>query len=259
MAWGLAVTGWVAITLLMNDYEASAQIHVGVESQMHAFGSKYLAVHQHFTATDMAGQSLLDSARLEYVARAAGPIRENQSGDGRSKILDRIEIEAVGRWDNLYRISFVDADRRKAVSVVRSFLDEIAASGIGDGEIPVEKLLQNERSAAEAGFRIVEPPTAKTAYPASSHLLWATLIFLVSVAAGVGIARLQSIRSPVFHDRASLSQITGLPVISVVSHAWLAQEHAQRRREIILFGIATVLLLIGFAVVLLIPTLTNVI
>ena len=76
-------------------------------------------------------------------------------------------------------------------------------------------------------------------------------VFVFALGAGVGLAWLLDKFKPVFHHSRSLAEITGLPVIGVVSLAWLEKHRELLRHEYVKLGMAAGLLVVASAAVLL--------
>jgi hypothetical protein len=54
----------------------------------------------------------------------------------------------------------------------------------------------------------------------------------------------------VFQSSRALTEITGLPVIGTVSRVWVTKHRADQRRDLLVFVGSTVMLLVGFLLVL---------
>jgi uncharacterized protein involved in exopolysaccharide biosynthesis len=91
------------------------------------------------------------------------------------------------------------------------------------------KISEDASKTGMAKFDVIEPPNAgtKPASPNRPVLLIVALIF--SGAVGLGVAWLLSQLKPVFTSAASLAELTGLPVLGVVSQA-RRPEHTQEMR-----------------------------
>jgi polysaccharide chain length determinant protein (PEP-CTERM system associated) len=91
------------------------------------------------------------------------------------------------------------------------------------------KISDDASQTGMAKFDIIEPPNAgtKPASPNRPLLLIVALVF--SGAVGIGMAWLLSQLKPVFTSAARLSEITGLPVLGVVSEARRPEQAAENR------------------------------
>jgi len=94
-------------------------------------------------------------------------------------------------------------------------------------------------------FQIVDPPAAPyhPVFPTRPVLL--AVVLLLALAVGGGIAWLLSKAKPVFNHGRTLAEITGLPVIGVVSLAWVERHRSALRRDYLRFAAAGSLLLVA--------------
>ncbi|MGH8249517.1 MAG: XrtA system polysaccharide chain length determinant [Steroidobacteraceae bacterium] len=98
-------------------------------------------------------------------------------------------------------------------------------------------------------FQIIDPPTASYApvFPTRPVLL--VLVLMISGGLGAGTAWLLSKFRPVFHHGRALADFSGLPVIGVISLAWLDRHHAALKRDYLKYAAAASLLVAMTAVV----------
>jgi polysaccharide chain length determinant protein (PEP-CTERM system associated) len=87
-------------------------------------------------------------------------------------------------------------------------------------------------------FQIVDPPAApfNPVFPTRPVLL--AVVLLLALAFGTAVAWLFCKLKPVFNHGRSLAEITGLPVIGVVSLAWVERHRAALRRDYLRYAIA---------------------
>ncbi|MGE0388380.1 MAG: XrtA system polysaccharide chain length determinant [Gammaproteobacteria bacterium] len=87
-------------------------------------------------------------------------------------------------------------------------------------------------------FQIVDPPTApfNPVFPTRPLLLG--VVLLLALGLGAGVAWLMCKLRPVFNHGRSLAEITGLPVIGVVSLAWVERHRATLRRDYLRYAVA---------------------
>ncbi|MBX3703180.1 MAG: hypothetical protein KF822_05350 [Steroidobacteraceae bacterium] len=92
-------------------------------------------------------------------------------------------------------------------------------------------------------FQIVDPPAApfSPVFPTRPVLMLAVLFMALGI--GAGIAWLLSKTRPVFNHGRTLAELTGLPVIGVVSLAWVERHRAVLRMDYLRFAGAGALLL----------------
>jgi polysaccharide chain length determinant protein (PEP-CTERM system associated) len=74
-----------------------------------------------------------------------------------------------------------------------------------------------ESSAGVADFRLIDPPRASTNPVAPNRLLLLAGALLATIAAGVGAAFVASQLRAVFYDPRTLKEVTGLPVLGIVT------------------------------------------
>lgn len=98
-------------------------------------------------------------------------------------------------------------------------------------------------------FQIVDPPAApfRPVFPQRPLLLIGVLLF--SLAAGAGVAWLLCKMRPVFFHGRALAEMTGLPVIAVISLAWVERRRAQLRGDYLRYAAAGAFLIVMTAAV----------
>ncbi len=99
--------------------------------------------------------------------------------------------------------------------------------------------------AAETGvirFEVIEPPRAGFEPTAPKRPLLAAAALFVGLVAGAGVAYLLNMVRPVFAGSRQLNEITGLPVLGVVSMTWIERYDVQARKNALVFSAAAVAL-----------------
>lgn len=109
---------------------------------------------------------------------------------------------------------------------------------------------QADESGDPVQFRIVEPPVAPTIPTGPNRPLLVTAVLFGALGAGIGAAWLLAQLRPCFYTRDQLVADLGLPVLGTVSMIWSNQQIAARRTGILLFGMASVMVLVGYVVAL---------
>ncbi len=99
-------------------------------------------------------------------------------------------------------------------------------------------------------FNIVDPPTVafKPTFPNRPLLL--SVVLLLGLAIGGGIAYLMHLIKPVFSSEQALVERTGLPVLGVVTRTWIQKYRAHMRAGLMRYAVASGALLVVFAAVL---------
>ncbi len=92
-------------------------------------------------------------------------------------------------------------------------------------------------------FQIIDPPAApfSPVFPTRPVLLG--VVLLASLLIGAGVAWMLCKSRPVFNHGRTLAEITGLPVIGVISLAWVERHRSAMRRDFLRFAGASCLLL----------------
>jgi polysaccharide chain length determinant protein (PEP-CTERM system associated) len=116
-----------------------------------------------------------------------------------------------------------------------------------------EKLLERRESAKISGelgsatdlmsFRIIDPPTVSDLPVGPDRPKLFSLVFLGSLAAGIGLAFIASQIRPTFHSQMSLREITGRPILGSIPMIWTGQEKTKRRKRLYAFGLSLLSLL----------------
>lgn len=116
-----------------------------------------------------------------------------------------------------------------------------------------EKLIERRESAKMSGemssttdlisFKIIDPPTVPIIPAGPDRLKLSSVVFLVALLAGVGIAFVMSQIRPTFHSQSSLREVTGRPILGTVAMIWTDQEKTKRKRRLYAFGLSLLSLL----------------
>ncbi len=94
-------------------------------------------------------------------------------------------------------------------------------------------------------FRIIDPPTVPEEPEGPLRGGLYSLVFLVALVVGVGIAFIISQLRPAFHSQNMLRDVTGMPVLGSIPMIWTIQEKTNRKKR--LYGFCLSLLsLVGF-------------
>jgi polysaccharide chain length determinant protein (PEP-CTERM system associated) len=106
---------------------------------------------------------------------------------------------------------------------------------------------QAEMSADSLQFRVIEYPVVPILPVSPNRYKWITLIFLGSIAAGLGTSVLFGQLMPIVSTTKDLKQLTGLPVLGSVSMAWSDKQKSTRYQTKVILGTAWALLLVAYA------------
>jgi polysaccharide chain length determinant protein (PEP-CTERM system associated) len=103
-----------------------------------------------------------------------------------------------------------------------------------------EKLLARRESATISGemeqtnegldFRIIDPPRVPLQPSGPNRPLLVTMVLLAGILVGIGFALAMSQIRPTFHDKQSLREFTGLPLLGTVSMIWTPDQRRKAAR-----------------------------
>jgi len=109
-----------------------------------------------------------------------------------------------------------------------------------------QKLLERRASAQMSGeltsasgllsFRIIDPPKVPDLPVGPNHRMFFSIVFMVALGAGVGVAFIISQIRPAFYSQSNLREVTGLPVLGTVPMIWTDQQIMQRKRRLFIFS-----------------------
>ncbi len=103
-----------------------------------------------------------------------------------------------------------------------------------------------EQKASDVTFRVIDPPYVPLKPSEPNKMLLNSIVLLVAVAAGVGVALLVSLIFPVVFDARTLMALTGLPVLGSVSINIQSEQKRKELYALVAFGSLTVVLLVVF-------------
>ena len=93
------------------------------------------------------------------------------------------------------------------------------------------RLGQQAASTGLIDFQVIDPPAAKFQPVSPKRPLLIVAMLFVAIGAGVGVAYLLHLLTPVFVSARQLGEITGLPVLGAVSMAWADQHRVEKRHS----------------------------
>jgi polysaccharide chain length determinant protein (PEP-CTERM system associated) len=174
-------------------------------------------------------QTQHNQVEVEVVAlRADIGDREQRIASLRSLINTAPEVEA--------QFSRLDRDYGVTKTQYEALVERLGRARLGE-------------QAAETGvigIEVIDPPRAgfKPISPKRPVLAVGVLVF--GLGAGVAFAYLLNLLRPVFSSSRQLSEISGLPVLGVVSMTWIERYQAQARRAALVFaGASGILVVVG--------------
>ncbi len=99
-------------------------------------------------------------------------------------------------------------------------------------------------------FEVIDPPSSGFDPIAPNRPLLMALVLVVGLGAGGGLAYLLHMFKPVFHSSRALNEMTGLPVLGVVSMTWLDRYKKRQLRGYAWLSVGIAFLVIAFVVAL---------
>lgn len=216
----------VQIKFVIEDLEAekTAEIDRMLEEQPEAFaGLQSSPVYQQMRS--MLAQTEASVAELrvrvqEYQLRVKN----------HEKIVNRIpEIEAESQQ--------LDRDYQVISQQHQALLKRRESAFLSD---------KVEKNANDIKFRVIDPAFVPLKPTEPNKLLLNSVVLLLAVGVGVGVALLMSLLRPIIFDKNTLAEITNLPVLGSVMIITSAQHQRRELIQICGFGVLAVLLLGGF-------------
>lgn len=108
---------------------------------------------------------------------------------------------------------------------------------------------QIEKTTEGVQFRVIDPPYVPIRPAAPNRPRLATMVLIVAIGGGIGLALALDLLRPIYDDRRQLYRATGLPVFGVVT---LVQSYAERRKSRVMlvpFAAACVALIVAYVLV----------
>lgn len=106
---------------------------------------------------------------------------------------------------------------------------------------------QAEQTGNSIQFRVIDPPFVPEKPTAPDRLLLSSLVLLVAIGAGTGLAFLISQNNPTFFSRKLLQETTGVAVFGSVTKVYSGKELMQQRIKHASYMLAGILLCVMFA------------
>jgi polysaccharide chain length determinant protein (PEP-CTERM system associated) len=107
-----------------------------------------------------------------------------------------------------------------------------------------------ESNASVLDFRVIDPPTVPSAPNAPNRPALISVVMMVALGAGLGVAFVLSQVRPTFSDEKRLRELSGLPVFGTVAMAWTDAQRSKRRKGLIAFLLSFVSLLSAYGTIL---------
>lgn len=116
--------------------------------------------------------------------------------------------------------------------------------------LEVAELSESAEQSEDVKFQVIDPPLEPLKPVAPNRPVLVSLILVIAIAAGGGVAFVGNQLSPVFADPKTLRQITGLPVLGTILVMDTSARRQQRRVQVSAFSTVSVALCVVFVFVL---------
>lgn len=134
LAWVVAIIGTVVVFRVPDSYEASARIFVDTQSILKPLMSG-LAVQPNIDQqVSMLSRTLISRPNIEKLIRMADLDLKSATKAQQEQLVEnlmkKVEIRSTGR-DNLYTLSYAEADKDRAKRVIQSMVSIFVESSLG--------------------------------------------------------------------------------------------------------------------------------
>jgi hypothetical protein len=106
-----------------------------------------------------------------------------------------------------------------------------------------------EASDVGLGFRVIDRPQVPLAPSEPNRLRLMSLVFLVALGGGLGVAFLISQIRTTFNDERRLREASGLQVLGTIAMAWTDEQKKRRARGLVAFVFSTLSLLSAYVAI----------
>jgi polysaccharide chain length determinant protein (PEP-CTERM system associated) len=134
VAWVVAIAGTMVVLRIPDKYEASARLYVDTQSVLKPLMSGIAVQPNIDQQVAILSRTLISRPNVEKLVRMADldlGIKGRQQQDALiDDLMKTLTIQTTGR-DNLYTLSFQDAEPEKAKRVVQSLMSIFVESGLG--------------------------------------------------------------------------------------------------------------------------------
>jgi len=135
VAWTVAVIGAIVLLRIPDRYEASARVYVDTQTVLKPLMAGLAVQPNVDEQINMLARTLIARPNVEKIIRGSDLDLGAKTQIDRDKIVDsvtqRLKFSSVGR-ENIYGISYQDANPERAKSVVQGLLSLFVESGVGN-------------------------------------------------------------------------------------------------------------------------------
>ena len=162
LAWLLCVVGWAYVSQMPDRYQADARVHVDTYSVLRPLLTG-LAIHPDVASqVRLMAKVMFSRPNLEKVARMTDMDLNVTSEEGMEKLIKRLQHSAQltgTTQENLFTISFEDADPKTAKRAVQAFLTIFVEQTIGESRedsASAQKFLDQQLKEYETRLQVAE-------------------------------------------------------------------------------------------------------
>lgn len=134
-AWIIAITGWVIVYKMPNDYQASARIYVDTQNVLKPLMAGMTISPDLQQQVSIMSRTLISRPNVERVVRMVDldiKVKDVKEQERLVKeLMGKIQLGAAGR-DNLFTIHYNNPNPRLAKDIVQSLLTIFVEGGLGD-------------------------------------------------------------------------------------------------------------------------------
>jgi len=98
-------------------------------------------------------------------------------------------------------------------------------------------------------FRVIDPPTAPITPVGPNRPRLFSLVFVLALAVGLGVALLMSQFRPTFLSQASLREVTGLPILGSIALNWTPEQKVRHKKKLYALGASVFMLFSAYGAV----------
>jgi len=104
-------------------------------------------------------------------------------------------------------------------------------------------------------FKVVDPANTPDSPSSPNRNIFYSAVLLIGIAVGTTLALLMVFISPSFVEAKHLRDVTGLPILGSISEVVSSSQARKNRYRLLMFGLANVMLLLGYTGVMILETL----
>jgi polysaccharide chain length determinant protein (PEP-CTERM system associated) len=168
-AWVVCLVGWFAVLAIPDVYEANARVYVDSKGILRPLLQGLAIDPDVASGLDLVRQVLLSRPQIEQVAQKTGLDALAKTPEQKAALVrdiqSRVMIDAADlrarttQGEGLYKITFRDHDRNKAVEVVQTMLNGFVENALGEkrtGQESAQRFLDDQIAQYEARLREAE-------------------------------------------------------------------------------------------------------